>query len=281
MRDSIKIYESDNSIKFGYSGLFREILEEIYQNRWLTYQLFRRDFFALYKQSLMGVFWAIVVPVISVATFLLLSQSGIFNIGDISVPYALYAILGMSIWQIFATGLLACSNSLVNAGSMITKINFSKKSLVIASTGQALISFSIQFGLFLILCIYFQFVPNIAIILIPLLIIPIYFLSLGLGFLFSLVNGVIRDVGNLVSFLLTFLMLLTPILYVKPMEGVLLVITEFNPLFYLTTVPRDLILFGKISEFKGFIFSTFFSIAVFIVCLLVFHLTETRVTERI
>jgi lipopolysaccharide transport system permease protein len=281
MRDSIKIYESDNSIKFGYVGLFREILEEIYQNRWLTYQLFRRDFFALYKQSLMGVFWAIVVPVISVATFLLLSQSGIFNIGDISVPYALYAILGMSIWQIFATGLLASSNSLVNAGSMITKINFSKKSLVIASTGQALISFSIQFGLFLILCIYFQFVPNIAIILIPLLIVPIYFLSLGLGFLFSLVNGVIRDVGNLVSFLLTFLMLLTPILYVKPMEGVLLVITEFNPLFYLTTFPRDLILFGKISEFKGFIFSTFFSIAVFIVCLLVFHLTETRVTERI
>jgi lipopolysaccharide transport system permease protein len=61
----------------------------------------------------------------SLGTFIVLNQSGIFNIGDIDVPYPIYALLGMAFWQLFATGLVAGSNSLVSAGALITKINIS------------------------------------------------------------------------------------------------------------------------------------------------------------
>lgn len=281
MSEIITTYEPDNSLKKGYLSIFSEISNEIKKNRWLTYQLFKRDFFALYKQSFIGVLWAFIIPLVSVGTFILLNRSGIFSIGDINVPYPIYAILGMAFWQLFSTGLITSSNSLVKAGSMITKINFSKKSLVIASAGQSIVSFLIQLTLVIILFIYYKIAPSTAILLIPLFMIPIMLLTLGLGFIFSLLNGIVRDIGNILSILMTFLMFLTPILYAKPTTGILARITNYNPLYYLTSVPRELVLTGTITEWKGFLISSAISIIIFVICLIVFHLTETRVAERI
>jgi len=150
MPETITTYEPDNSLKKGYISLFREIFNEVKNNKWLTYQLFKRDFIAVYKQSFIGILWVLLVPLVSVGTFIVLNQSGIFNIGEIDVPYPIYALLGMAFWQLFATGVVACSNSLVSAGAMLTKINFSKKSLVIASTGRSIVTFLIQF----VFCVY-------------------------------------------------------------------------------------------------------------------------------
>ena len=281
MSEIITTYEPDNSLKKGYLSIFSEIYNEFIKNRWLTYQLFKRDFFALYKQSFIGVLWAFIIPLFSVGTFIILNRSGIFSIGEIDVPYPIYAILGMAFWQLFSTGLITSSNSLVKAGSMIAKINFSKKSLVIASAGQSIVSFLIQLTLVIILFIYYKIAPSTAILLIPLFMIPIMLLTLGLGFIFSLLNGIVRDIGNILSILMTFLMFLTPILYAKPSTGILARITNYNPLYYLTSVPRELVLTGTISEWKGFLISSAISIIIFIICLIVFHLTETRVAERI
>jgi lipopolysaccharide transport system permease protein len=281
MSEIITTYEPDNSLKKGYLSIFCEMYNEFKKNRWLTYQLFKRDFFALYKQSFIGVLWAFIIPLVSVGTFILLNRSGIFSIGEIDVPYPIYAILGMAFWQLFSTGLITRSNSLVKAGSMIVKINFSKKSLVIASAGQSIVSFLIQLTLVIILFIYYKIAPSTVILLIPLFMIPIMLLTLGLGFIFSLLNGIVRDIGNILSILMTFLMFLTPILYAKPTTGILARITNYNPLYYLTSVPRELVLTGAVSEWKGFLISSAISIIIFLICLIVFHLTETRVTERI
>jgi len=279
--DTIITYEPDNSLKKGYLSIFREIFNELKENRWLTYQLFKRDFFAVYKQSFIGVFWAFIIPLVSVGTFIILNRSGIFSIGDINVPYPIYAILGMAFWQLFSTGLITGSNSLVKAGSMIAKINFSKKTLVVASTGQSMVAFLIQFILVGILFACYRIAPTIAILLIPVAIVPIMLLTLGFAFILSLLNGVVRDIGNALSILVTFLMFLTPVLYAKPATGMLASITKYNPLYYLVSTPRDLILMGTIPEWKGFLVASIISIIIFVVCLIIFHLTETRVAERI
>ncbi len=281
MNLTITTYEPDNSLKKGYLSIFRDILSELNRNRWLTQQLFKRNFLAMYKQSFIGIFWAILLPLISVGTFIILNRSGIFSVGDIGVPYPIYAVLGIAFWQIFSTGLIASSNSLVLAGPMIVKINFSKKSLVIASAAQSIISFLIQFILVCILFICYSYLPNIKILFFPILLIPLILITLGLGFILSLLNGIFRDIGNILSILVTFLMFLTPVLYAKPKIGILAPITRYNPLYYLISAPRDLILTGAIPEWKGFLVASIISFVVFIVCLVGFHLTETRVAERI
>lgn len=281
MNQRITVYEPDNSIKKGYRSVFAEIVNEFRDNSWLTYQLFKRDFLSIYKQSFMGIFWAFIIPIVSVGTFVILNRSGLFSVGEMKVPYPIYAVLGLSFWQLFSTGLIASSNSLVRAGTMITQINFSKKSLVIASAGQSLISFLIQFALVIILFFFYRYVPSRAILLVPIVILPIVWLTLGLGFILSILNGVIRDIGNVISLLLTFLMFLTPVLYVKPETGILAYVTKYNALYYLVAVPRDLILNGSILELESFLVSSAFSFVIFILCLVVFHLTETRICERV
>ena len=281
MSKTLTTYEPDNSLKKGYLSIFTEIISEFRKNRWLTFQLFKRDFLTIYKQSFLGILWAFIIPLVSVGTFIVLNRAGIFNIGDIDVPYPIYAILGIAYWQLFSTGLVASSNSLLKAGSMIVKINFSKKSLVIASIGQSLVAFLIQLLLVGILFAVYKTVPSIASIAVPIAIIPIILFTVGLGFILSLFNALVRDIGNAISMLMTFLMFLTPVLYAKPSTGLLAKFTAYNPLYYMVSAPRQLVLTGSVSEWQGFLLSAVFSVIIFVVCLVAFHLTETRVAERI
>ena len=281
MQNSLKIYEPDNSIKKGYWSILSEIFTELIDNRWLTYQLFKRDLFAMYKQSIMGVFWVFIMPLVSIATFVLLSYSGVFNVGEISVPYPIYAGIGMAFWQLFSIGLISSTNSLVEAGTMVKIINFSKKSLVIASTAKALVSFLIQLVLVITLFAVYRIVPSTGIFYILIVAIPLFFLTLGLGLILALLNGVMRDIGNILSIFITFLMFLTPVLYAKPKSGILGEITRHNPLYYFISAARNLILNGSIPESKGFLISCAVSFFVFFMCLIIFHLTETRITERV
>jgi lipopolysaccharide transport system permease protein len=281
MNQAEVIYEPENYIKKGYRTLLAEIYNDIKVNRWLTWQLFKRDFITLYKQSFLGLFWIFVVPLVSVGTFTTLKKSGLFSVGEIEVPYPIYAVLGISFWQLFATGLIGSSNSLVKAGSMLTQINFSKKSLVIASVGQSIVSFIIQFSAAVLLYAYYHSTPSLGILLVPVVVLPMLFFTLGLGFILALLNGIVRDIGNMVSLLMTFLMFLTPVLYPKPASGLLAGITHYNPLYHLISPARDLVISGRIAEPQAFAVTTGLSCLLLLICLTVFHLAETKISERI
>ena len=133
----------------------------------------------------------------------------------------------------------------------------------------------------LILLAYYGITPYWYIFLIPVLIIPVILLTFGLGLFLSILNGIARDTGNLVSIFITFFLFLTPVLYKKPDTGILSVMSDYNPMYYLITFPRELILNGSSVEFQGFLISTIISLLVFLLCLFFFHLAEARVTERI
>lgn len=279
--EKIRVYLPDSSIRRGFFAICADIFVELWNNRWLTYQLFRRDFSALYKQSFMGLMWVFVIPLFSVMTFVALNRAGIFQIGEVPAPYPVYAVIGVAFWQLFAAGLTAGTTSLVEAGQMIKVINFCKKSLVIAATGRAMIAFLIQMVLALLLMAFYGTVPRAEGLWVPLLILPILLLTWGLGFFFSLLNAVMRDVGNALSMLMSFLMFLTPILYMKPSQGFLSSASEWNPVYHLVSAPRDLLLTGRITDLEGFLCSCIFSGVLFLISLVVFHLTETRITERV
>ncbi|NQT22387.1 MAG: ABC transporter permease [Candidatus Omnitrophica bacterium] len=281
MDRTIVTYEPDNSLKKGYLSIFREIYNEFKKNRWLTLQLFKRDLFTIYKQSFIGIFWAFIIPLVSVLTFIILNRAGVFNIGNINVPYPIFAILGIAFWQLFSTGLIAGSNAIVKAGSMIIKINFSKKSLVLAAMGQSVVAFFIQIVLVTILFVAYRITPAKESILFSLALIPLILFTLGLSFILALLNGIMRDIANVLSVLMTFLLFLTPVLYARSETGLLAKITDYNPIYFLVSAPRDLILRGSICEWNGFLLSAVFSCAIFIVSLIIFHLTETRIAERI
>jgi len=276
-----RVYEPDNAVKKGIFGVFRSILKEIYSNKWLIYQLFRRDFISMYRQSFAGIMWAFFMPLVAAGTFFVLNKSGVFNAGSIPVPYALYAFSGLIFWQVFSSGIAASCVSLVKAGPMVVKINFSKKSLVISSMGQAVIAFLIQVLVFATLCAYYGFNPSYRLLTLPFFLVPLFFFTLSLGFIFSVLNGIARDTGNITNILVSFFLFLTPVLYIKPKHGLLAAVTEYNPLYYFVSVPRDYVLYGSIEGLGCYWLVTAFTAIFFIVSITAFHFTESRIAERI
>lgn len=275
------VYQPDNALRRGYRGLLADIAAELAVNRWLILQLFKRDCLALYQQSFIGIFWAFLVPIISAATFAVLNNSGVLMIGEIDVPYPVYAVAGLALWQLFAAGLIASSNSLVKAGSMVAKINFSRKALVIASTGTAVVAFLVQMVLLGALFGYYGIWPGWRTLALFAAALPVLALTLGLGFVLALLNGVVRDVGNALSIGITFLMFLTPILYAGPESGLVATVADWNPIYYLVTVPRDFVFDEPSLNWRGYAASFVAAAIALVVGLVSFHLTEPRVTERI
>jgi lipopolysaccharide transport system permease protein len=150
---------------------------------------------------------------------------------------------------------------------------------VIASLGQSLFEFVIKFVSVIILCFVFQYVPAWPVVFVPLAVLPLIFLTLGLSFFLSLVNGVLRDTANIVGFLTTFLMFWTPIFYPVPDEKYFWF--KLNPLAPLVSAPRDLMVYGSIRSPEAFFAVSVFSVLLFLMSWRIFHLVETKIPERI
>src|SRR5579883_2599897 len=136
------VYTPHGHLGMGLSAWY-EMLKELIDSRELTWRLFLRDFSARYRQSMLGYLWAVVPSLVTAATFSYLNRSKVLPIAGTHLPYPVFVLLGMTVWQLFATGLTSATQSLVNAGSLITKINFPRETLVLAAFGQSLFQFLI------------------------------------------------------------------------------------------------------------------------------------------
>ena len=275
------VYEPDKFIKMGFSESWREMAISLFRSRELIWRLFLRDSSAKYRQSLLGILWALLNPIITVGIFVFLNRAGILNIGETSVPYPIFALMGISIYGIFSTGLSVCSNSIIGAGSMVVKINFPKISLVIASMGQSLVDFLVRLALIIILFIVYGITPQWTLLIFPLTLLPLIFLTLGLGLLLSLLAGVFRDVIHLVSFFTTLFLFMMPVLYPAPPAGIFAALNAWNPLSHLIVGCRDILISGSFSDSHSFLWASAFSIFLFLISWRIFFISESRIAERV
>ena len=279
--NNVIVYTPDRILKIGFLERWREMFLSLFQSRELIWRLFLRNFSAKYRQSVLGIFWAVLNPIIIVGVFVFLNRAGILNIEETKVPYPVFALIGISIYGIFSTGLSVSANSIIGAGPMVVKINFPKISLVISSFGQALVEFAVRLFLVVVILVVFGIVPQPTVILFPLAVIPIILLTLGIGFFISLLTCIFRDTVYVVSLFTTFFLFLTPVLYPAPKTPLFSIINTWNPLSHLIIGCRDLILLGNMSNQIGFLWSSLFSIIVFLLSWKVFYLAETKIAERI
>lgn len=286
MNNDIKITYTPKGVSVeGISGPFlttRLMWRELVSAKELIWRLFLRDFSAKYRQTALGIVWAIVMPFVTVGMFMGMDRSGILNIQDVGIPYALYAIIGLTIWNLFTVGLTACTNSLVNAGSMILKINFPKVALILAASGQGIVELSIRMVLIAFTFLYFGISPDWVGLFIGIIcLLPIYLIMVGIGFVLSLTAGVLRDIVNVLSLTLMAIMLLTPILYPITGDSLLAHANLWNPFNYLVNVPRDFIIKGSTDFFSEFVLVTILAAAIFYTGWKLFYLAQTKIAERI
>lgn len=279
-QERIKIYEPNGKARLGIS-IWKEMLLELADSRDLIIRFFIRDISARYRQSVFGIIWTFIMPFFTVGTFVYLNYSGVFNLGEISIPYPAYAILGLTIWQLFATGITGCTISLSGAGNLITKINFAKESLVFSSLAQTIFDFSIRIFLIAGVFAVYHITPSWTIIFLPFVLLPLLLLTVGLGFILSILNGMFRDTSQIVLLATTLLLFITPVLYPSPAIEPIATLNRINPVGILVIAARDLVIGGTLTQPNEFIYSTIFSIIIFLISWRAFHIAEPRMAERV
>ncbi len=195
------------------SGHFASLdLGEVWKYRELLYFLTVRDIKIRYKQTLIGVTWAVLQPVLTTAIFtVIFSRFARFDTGNVAYP--LFALSGLIIWLFVHNSVSLASSSFVNNTNLVTKVYFPRLIVPVAATLGAL--FDLVFGLLILvgMMIFFGVTPTSQILLSPLFVLLGLGVAVAFGILFSALNVRFRDVKFALPFLLQVWMIASPIFY--------------------------------------------------------------------
>lgn len=250
-------------------------LKEIWRYRGLLYVLAWRDIKVRYKQTLLGVLWALLQPLVTMLIFTVFFGR-LAHIPSGNLPYSLFVLCGLVFWTFFSGALTHASSSLVENENLVKKVYFAKVILPLSSVVTTSIDFVINFVILVIYALILGFVPSTAVFLvIPLGVVMTSLTIGGLGLFLASFNVKYRDVRYILPFFIQILMFLTPVIYplsiVSPTNKLIMAI---NPLT--SVIESTRIVFSQ----QGYldpvlaVISAVSSILIFIVGLTYFRRTE-------
>jgi lipopolysaccharide transport system permease protein len=193
-------------------GLLAIDFAEIWAYRELLFLLSWRDATIRYKQSVVGVAWALIQPLMMMTIFTLVF--GRFaQLPSEGVPYSVFTLCGLLPWNYFARSLADSSNSLVGSSHLVTKVYFPRLILPLSRVFSGLIDFAVTFGLLLCLLAWYRIVPSAAVIALPAFVLLAILTSFAVGLWLTALNVRYRDVSFVVPFLMQFWMYASPVAY--------------------------------------------------------------------
>lgn len=187
-------------------------LRELWAYRELLYFLTLRDIKIRYKQTAIGVTWAVLQPVVTTAIFtLIFSTWARFDTGNIAYP--LFVLSALVIWLFTSTSITVASNSFVNNANLVTKVYFPRLIVPLAATLASLFDLIFSMAILLGLMLYFGIIPTIQLLLAPIFILLAFILAAAIGTLLSALTIRYRDVKFALPFSLQVWMIASPIFY--------------------------------------------------------------------
>lgn len=199
-------------------SLFDLRLGELWKYRDLVMLFVRRDFVAVYKQTILGPLWYLIQPLLTTITFTIVFGN-IAKLPTDGLPDFLFYMSGTVVWVYFADCLNKTSNTFVQNAGLFGKVYFPRLAVPVSILLSNLIAFAIQFGFFILFVLYFAARGTVLqpdwtwIALSPVLILIMAGLGLGLGIIVSSLTTKYRDLRFLVTFGVTLLMYATPVIY--------------------------------------------------------------------
>ena len=187
-------------------------LNELWAYRELLYFLTWRDIKVRYKQTALGLTWAVLKP-LSLMLIFTVVFGWLAQVPSDGLPYPVFSLCAILPWQLFAQMLSSTSQSLVSNQNLLTKVYFPRLVMPLAALGVGLMDFMIAAAILACVMAYFQMVPTLLALLLPSFVLLAVMMSLGVGFWFSALNIQYRDVGHALPFLTQLWFFATPIAY--------------------------------------------------------------------
>jgi lipopolysaccharide transport system permease protein len=187
-------------------------LRELWQYRELLSFLVWRDLKVRYKQTALGVAWAIIQPLLSMVIFSLFFGR-LAKMPSDNIPYPLFSYTGLVVWAYFSHALTQSSTSLVGSANLIKKIYFPRLAIPVSAVLSGVVDFGLAFLVLLGMMFYYGILPTWNSVWLPLFLLLGIVTALGVGVWLSAVNVQYRDVPHTLPFITQFWMFATPIVY--------------------------------------------------------------------
>ncbi|HUU40797.1 MAG TPA: ABC transporter permease [Desulfatiglandales bacterium] len=238
--------------------------KELWRYRELLYFLTWRDVKIKYKQTLLGVAWAVLQPFFTMIVFTIFFGR-LAKIPSEGVPYPIFSYAGLLLWTYFTGAVSRASNSLVGGTNLITKIYFPRILMPVASTLAGIIDYFIALSILILMMVFYHVTPGVSMLLLPILLLCSLMAATGVGFWLSALNVKYRDIKYVVPFLIQLWLFATPVIYPASMlPEKYQWILSLNPMAGVIEAHRACILGNKPVDWNSLIISVGMILLIFI-----------------
>jgi lipopolysaccharide transport system permease protein len=193
-------------------GLFNLRLGELWAYRELLYFFVCRDVKVRYKQTIFGVLWVVIQPLMAMGVFTIFFGR-LARLPSQGLPYPVFYFAALVPWAYFSSALGSCTNTMVTNQQVITKVYFPRLLLPLAAVCSPLVDFCIGLILMIAIALSFGIRPPATVLLLPVLIILAVLTALAVGLWTSALNALYRDVASIIPFTMQFWMFASPVAY--------------------------------------------------------------------
>lgn len=262
--------------------VFGQVRKELKEAIQLGYRLASRNITAQYRQSALGLFWAVLPPLLNSLVWIILQSQQVIQFDSLSVPYPAFVLIGTLLWQLFSKSITLVLNSAQSNKSLLSKINFPREALIFSAI------FEILFNAAISLCIIFVALLGFGIplgwhTLLSLLgVISIIVFGVMLGLLLFPISMLYRDIQLGLPILLQFAMYLTPVIYPTPNYNGWGKLLAYNPVIPLLETTRNWLLgISTQSPYYSFILIISISLVLMLIGIVLYRLSMNIIIERI
>jgi lipopolysaccharide transport system permease protein len=189
----------------------RHYWRDLWRYRELFVVLAWRDVAVRYKQTIIGLAWALIQPLATLAVLTVVFGKVAKLPSEGAAPYVLLVYAGLLPWQLFASSLTGAAGSLVGNANLISKVYFPRLIVPASAIVVAFVDFVISFAILIAMMVWFQFMPSWRVITLPLFVLMAFLASLGPGLLMTSLNVKYRDFRYIVPFLVQFGLYVSPV----------------------------------------------------------------------
>lgn len=251
---------------------------ELFRYRELLYFLVWRDLKVRYKQTVLGVAWAVLQPVFSMVVFTVIFGR-LAKIDSEGFPYAVFVYAGLLPWTFFSAAVSMAGQSLISQQNLLTKIYFPRLFIPTASLGAGLVDLAISFGVYMLVLLGYGIMPSWQMVYLPGLVLLTTISVLGFGYTLAALTVSYRDFRFVIPFMLQAMMYLSPVVYpVSMVPQRYQWLLALNPMAGIIDAYRSAIL-GKPWNLTTLGISTAVALAMFIYGLFYFRKTERRFAD--
>jgi ABC-type polysaccharide/polyol phosphate export permease len=259
---------------------FREMVGEQIAHRELLFRMAHRDLLLRYKQTVMGVAWAVFMPLVNTAIFsIIFTRVAPIETG---VAYPVYAFSGLLIWNAFASSLRFAVVSLTSNSNLVTKLYFPREIFPVSAVAVSMIDTVLASTVLAALMLYYHVPVSPLITLLPLVVVVQICFTCAMALLLSMANLFFRDVKYLFEIAIAIWMFCTSVVYpIDRIHGRLGIVMRLNPMTPLVDAFRAAVIGGFEMHYGAFAIAATVSIVGLLASWLVFHRAEFTFAENI